>query len=62
MRDQTIVMHAAGAAREPIGIMNVAREAIFEGAYFVLALGISYLAVCYGVHIPTPEIFEESHS
>lgn len=43
-------------------IVEAANEALFEGASFVLGLGIAYLAVCYGIPMPTPEKMKETGS
>ena len=63
MRDQTVVMHAAAAEGSGMfsEIAGKAQAMLFEGASFVMGLGFAYLAVCYGIPIPTKKEFQESN-
>jgi hypothetical protein len=61
MREQTVVMQASGGSHVFSEIANTAEAALFQGASFVLSLGIAYLAVCYGISIPKVESIEESN-
>jgi hypothetical protein len=61
MRDQTVVMHPTESSGIFGGIAEKAQAMLFEGASFVMGLGFAYLAVCYGIPIPTQEEFQESN-
>jgi len=61
MRDQTVVMHAAEGSGMFCGMAEKAQAMLFEGASFVMGLGFAYLAVCYGIPIPTRKEFQESN-
>lgn len=61
MRQQTIVMQAIGGSSVFSEIANIDQDALFQGATVVLSLGIAYLAVCYGISIPTVENIEETN-
>jgi len=61
MRDQTVVVQAAEGSRMFGEISEKAQVALFEGASFVLGLGLAYLAVCYGIPVPRQEEFRESN-
>jgi hypothetical protein len=54
-------MQAAEASRMYCGIAEKAQAMLFEGAAFVMGLGFAYLAVCYGIPIPTQKEFQESN-
>ena len=61
MREQTVVMQAIGGSSVFSEIANTAQAPLFQGATIVLSLGIAYLAVCYGISIPTVESIEENN-
>jgi hypothetical protein len=54
-------MQAIGGSGVFSEIANIAQDALFQGATVVLSLGIAYLAVCYGITIPTVETIEETN-
>jgi hypothetical protein len=54
-------MQAIGGSSVFSEIANIDQDALFQGATVVLSLGIAYLAVCYGISIPTVENIEETN-
>lgn len=59
MRERTIVMDEAESSGILSQIAETTQSMLFKGASFVLGLGIAYLAVCYGILMPTPEEMRE---
>ena len=55
------MMHVAEGSQVLREITETAHVVLFEGASCVLGLGIAYLAVCYGIPMPTPEKMQESN-
>jgi hypothetical protein len=54
-------MHVAEDSQMLREIEETMHAVLFEGASFALGLGIAYLAVCYGIPMPTPEKMQESN-
>jgi len=59
MREQTIVMYEAAGSKVFSEIAVKANAVLFRSASFVLGLGQAYLAVCYGIPLPTINMVEE---
>jgi hypothetical protein len=59
MREQTIVMYEAAGSKGFSEIAEKTNAMLFRSASFVLGLGRAYLAVCYGIPLPTIELLEE---
>ena len=60
MREQTIVMHAPAGSKVFAEIRSKTEAVLFRGATFVLSLGCAYLAVCYGIPMPTEKSKESN--
>lgn len=59
MREQTVALDAAAGSNLPGERVSETGNALIRSAVFLLKLGCAYLAVCYGIPVPTIRIIEE---